>query len=277
MTGVIDVGGGLRGIYGAGVFDYCLDHGIQFDYCIGVSAGSANIASYLGQQRGRNYQFYMEYAFRKQYMSLYNLLHAGSYIDLDYVYGELSKHDGENPLNFKAIQMSGSQMKVVALNALTGEPLYFDKADLSQDDYHIFKASSCIPVVCKPYFINGIPCYDGGIADPVPVQKAFDDGCNKAVVILTRPQDFTRVQSKDARMARLLRHKYEKAADNLLHRHEMYNDGVSLAKQYAKQHKVLIIAPDDCCGMSTLTKNKHSMDRMYHKGYADAASIQSFL
>ena len=25
-TGVVDVGGGLRGVYTAGVFDYCLDH-----------------------------------------------------------------------------------------------------------------------------------------------------------------------------------------------------------------------------------------------------------
>jgi len=29
-TGVIDVGGGLRGIYAAGIFDYCMDKGIQF-------------------------------------------------------------------------------------------------------------------------------------------------------------------------------------------------------------------------------------------------------
>lgn len=60
MTGVVDVGGGLRGIYGAGVFDYC----------IGVSAGSANIASYVAGQRDRNYKFYTEYTFRSQYMSI---------------------------------------------------------------------------------------------------------------------------------------------------------------------------------------------------------------
>ena len=48
MIGVVDVGGGLRGVYGAGVFDTCLDEGIAFDYLIGVSAGSANVASFLG-------------------------------------------------------------------------------------------------------------------------------------------------------------------------------------------------------------------------------------
>lgn len=67
-TGIVDVGGGLRGIYAAGVLDCCLDAGIRFDMAIGVSAGSANIASYLAGQRGRNYRFYTEYAFRKEYI-----------------------------------------------------------------------------------------------------------------------------------------------------------------------------------------------------------------
>ena len=52
--GVIDVGGGLRGIYAAGVFDWCLENGVKFDYGIGISAGSANLASNLSGQRGRN-------------------------------------------------------------------------------------------------------------------------------------------------------------------------------------------------------------------------------
>ena len=40
-TGIVDVGGGMRDIYGAGIFDYCLDAGITFDCCVGVSAGRA--------------------------------------------------------------------------------------------------------------------------------------------------------------------------------------------------------------------------------------------
>ena len=33
-TGVIDVGGGLRGIYAVGIFDYCMDHNIHFDFIL---------------------------------------------------------------------------------------------------------------------------------------------------------------------------------------------------------------------------------------------------
>lgn len=277
MTGVVDVGGGLRGIYGAGVFDYCLDHEIRFDYCIGVSAGSANIASFLGGQRGRNYRFYMEYAFRRQYMSLSNLIHTGSYLNLDYCYGELSREGGENPLDYEAIRQSPAVMKVVAMDAVTGRTVYFDKCDMFQDHYDILKASSSIPLVCKPYVVNGIPCYDGGLSDPVPVQKAFDDGCDRVAVILTRPENFVRVPGKDARMARLLRHRYPKAAEGLAKRWQTYNDGVALAKRYAGEKHALILAPGDTCGLNTLTKNKKSLEQLYRKGYRNAAALQRFL
>ena len=97
VTGIIDVGGGLRGIYAAGILDYCMMHSIQFDCCIGVSAGSANMAAYLAGQQGRNYRYYQEYSFRKEYMGMGNLLHTGSYINLDYFYGTLSNAGGESP------------------------------------------------------------------------------------------------------------------------------------------------------------------------------------
>lgn len=277
MTGIVDVGGGLRGIYGAGVFDYCLDHEIRFDYCIGVSAGSANIASYLGRQRGRNYQFYMEYAFRRQYMSLSNLLHTGSYLNLDYCYGELSNRAGENPLNYEAITKSQAIMKIVAMDAVTGRTVYFDKSDLDQDNYDVLKASSSIPLICRPYVVNGISCFDGGLSDPIPVQKAVDDGCDRVAVILTRPENFIRVPDKDIRMAKLLRRRYPQAAESLERRSQTYHNGVALAKKYTEEGRALIIAPDDICGMKTLTKNKKSMELLYRKGYRDAAALLPFL
>ena len=48
MLGIIDVGGGLRGAFTAGVYDYFLDRKVQpFGYLLGVSAGSANMVTYL--------------------------------------------------------------------------------------------------------------------------------------------------------------------------------------------------------------------------------------
>ena len=86
MTGYIDVGGGMRAVYGAGVLDCCLDDGLEFPYYIGVSAGSANIISYLGGHKERTLRFYRDYSSRREYMSFYNLVRNKSYIGLDYIY-----------------------------------------------------------------------------------------------------------------------------------------------------------------------------------------------
>ncbi|MGN1344393.1 MAG: patatin family protein [Traorella sp.] len=275
--GVVDVGGGLRGIYAAGVFDYCLDNDIIFDYCIGVSAGSANVAAFIGKQYRRNYAFYSEYSFRKEYMSVKNYVTKGNYIDLDYVYGTLSYTDGESPLDYSMIMENPSEMIVVATNALTGQATYFDKNDLKLNCYDIFKASSAIPFVCRPYIIDDIPYYDGALSDPVPIEKAFEYGCDKVILILTKPVDTIRNSKKDKIIANRIRKSYPNAAENLKKRAKKYNYHITIAKEYEQQGKLLIIAPNDTCGVDTLTKNKEALNLLYAKGYQDAQVIEKFL
>ena len=51
---------------------------------------------------------------------------------------------------------------------------------------------------------NGRLYYDGGLSDPIPVKKAFADGCDKLVVILTRPKNYYRSPSKDIKASWLI-------------------------------------------------------------------------
>ncbi len=277
MVGVIDVGGGLRGIYGAGIFDYCMDHHIQFDYCSGVSAGSANTISYLAGQRGRNYTFYTDYTFRKEYMSFSNFIRKGSYLDLEYIYGTLTNEGGENPLDYDAIMKNPAQYRVVCTNAKTGDPVYFSKADIEKNNYGIIKGSSCVPIVDKPYTYHGVEYFDGGLSDPIPIEKAFEDGCDKVVVILTKPIDYYRDSKEDVRFSKLLRRKYPKSAQKLASRGLLYNQQLDVCKKYQKMGKVKIIAPKSVDGLNTLTKDKEKLIHLYNMAYFDAEQIESFL
>ena len=272
-TGILDVGGGLRGIYGAGVLDRCMEQGVKFDCCIGVSAGSANMCSYVAGQHGRNKPFYQEYSFRPEYMSVKNLLRKHSYLDLEYVYGTLSNAGGENPLDFAALMRDPRELYIVAAEAQTGKARYFTKADLRQDDYRPLMASCCIPVVDQPYFIDGVPYYDGGLADPVPLEKAFALGCDRVAVILTKPVAPERNSRRDAELAKLLQHKYPEAAKGLALRAEHYNKAVRQALKLEQQGSVCVIAPDSTEGMATLTKDKQSLEKMYQKGWHDAEKL----
>lgn len=268
MIGLIDVGGGMRDIYGAGVTDCFCDNGIKFDLCIGVSAGSANVASFLAKQKGRNYRYFASYASRKDYMSAANMMKKGSYIDLDYVYSVLSNEDGEDPIDFDALSVSETGFLTVATNARTGEAAYFDKSHITRNDLWVLKASSAIPLVCKPHKHGEELYFDGGVADPIPIEKAFEMGCDKVVVVIPRPpKEKTR---EPETMMKLLMKRYPAVLDKMLHRPEIYNKKLKLVYECVENGSVILIAPDSDKGLNMITRDEAKLDAYYKKGYADA-------
>lgn len=275
--GVIDVGGGTRGIFGAGVLDRCMDLGIRFSHFVGVSAGSANGASYIAGQKGRNFVFYNDFAFRKEYMSFDNFKRTGSYIDLDYIYGTLSNEDGEYPLDYDAMMADPCGFEVVATNALTGRAIYFRKEEMERNRYDFFKASSCVPGINKPYYVGKIPCYDGGLADPIPYKRAFRAGCDKVVVILTKPRDTVRNSGKDRLLAAAIAWEYPKAAETWINRANVYNKSVSEIFELEKEGKVLIIAPENIGELKTLSQDHAALEDLYDQGLRAAAAIPGFI
>ena len=133
------------------------------------------------------------------------------------------------------------------------------------------KASCSIPFVCLPYWIDGVPYYDGALSDPIPFMKAFSTGCEKVVLILTKPEDFIRTSGKDRKLAFMIHRKYPKAAERLKLRADRYNRQVELAKEYEAQGRLLIVAPD------TLTQDTEAMKQFYQKGLHDGEQIASFV
>lgn len=277
MTGLIDVGGGFRDIYGAGVLDTCLENNINFDCCVAISAGSGNIAAFLAKQYKRCYRFYTEYMQRKETMSFSNLWDGKHLLDLDYIYNDLSALDGEDPIDYGNIENYGGIFNIIVTDAITGRPHYFEKKDLKPDNFNVIKASASIPIICGRTEIDGHIYYDGGISDPVPVKRALELGCDKIVLILTRPVDFDATPSGDLRIAALMDEECHKCANALRVHSRRYNRGIRLAKELEAQGKCLIIAPDDTCGVGTLTRDKEKLDALYHKGCEDGKKIMDFL
>ena len=266
MIGIVDVGGGMRGVFGCGVTDFLLDNDITFDYCLGVSAGSANLASYVSRQRGRNYRYYTKYSLRSEYMSAFNFVTKHSFFDLDYVYSVLSDSDGEDPLDYKTLSQSNQIYKAVATNGETGEPHYFTKDDFRQDFYEPLKASSAIPGVCKPVSIDGTDYFDGGVSDPIPVEKALADGCDHVFLILTKPIDFVKKPEMFKSAYTKVLKNYPAVIKKLNIRHETYNNEIKKALELSKEGKVTIIAPDGGYSVTAFTRNIRELNHLYNEG-----------
>jgi predicted patatin/cPLA2 family phospholipase len=277
MIGILDAGGGMRAVYAAGVYDYLLDRDIDIEYCVGVSAGSANQVSYIAHQRGRNDPFYSDYAFRPEYMSVKNYITKGSYIDLDYVYGELTNEGGEYPLDYDAYVANPATHVIVGTVAETAETKFFTKADMKRNAYYPIAASSCMPMVCKPYQVDGVLYYDGGVADPIPYEKAFSDGCDKLICIVTRPRNFRKTKMKGMYITKALMRKYPAMVDALENRHILWNAQFEAVQKLEAEGKCLLLCPDDSCGVTSLTKDKESFGKLYSKGYVDAQAVEKFI
>lgn len=277
MIGIVDVGGGMRCVYTSGIYDRLLDENIMLPYCLGVSAGAANLITYVAKQKGRTLPFYREYAKRKEYMSMENLIKTGSYISLDYVYSVLSNEDGENPLDYETFKNSDVIFKAAATRASNGKARFFTNEDIVKNDYGVLKASSCLPGVCKPVKFQNELYFDGGVAEPVPVEKAFEDGCDKVILVLTKsrqeymtPMLATKVLSSRIR-------KYPAVFELMRILHTRCKDIFEKVSEWEKEGKVLVIEPADCFGMNTLTRDYEPMTKMYEQGYNDAEKIIEFV
>ena len=273
MLGIVDVGGGMRCIYSAGVYDCFFDRKVEVGYCLGVSAGSANLISFVCGQRGRNLEFYSNYALRKEYMSVSNLLKTGSYIGLDYIFSTLCNTDGEYPLDFEHFRKSGILYRAAATRASDGKSVFFENPDVKENGYDILKASCALPVACKPYPIDGELYFDGGIAEPIPIQKAFDDGCDKVILVLTKPRaEYTKPIGKTKLVHAVLR-QYPAVAGLMDSLHIRSAKILEEAKTLEKEGRLIILEPSDCYGMKTLTRDKITIYKMYRQGYEDARRL----
>ncbi|MCD7775620.1 MAG: patatin family protein, partial [Clostridiales bacterium] len=171
MTGIIDVGGGMKCAYSAGLYDFFMDNGIEFDYYLGVSAGSMNLLSYIAGERGRNIEIYRLSAEGDEYLSLSNLVHYGAYMNYDKVRENFYSDKGSNPFDFNSFFSSKKPFVISVTDAHTCQTVYFSKEkDMLETDrtLDIVSASCCIPLASKPINIDGVPYFDGGVAEPIP-------------------------------------------------------------------------------------------------------------
>ena len=275
--GVVDVGGGMRGVFASGVLDYCLEAGIKFDCCVGVSAGSANLITYLAGQKERNFTFYHEYAFRQKYMSLSNFIFKGSYFDLNYIYGTLGNSDGENPLDYEAYENNPADFFVVAEDAVSGAPVYFTRSHIKKDDCRVLMASSSIPGINKPFDIGGKLYFDGALADPVPIQKAFLEGCDRVVLLLSKPMDEPLDYQTDVFLSNLISGQFPVSANKLMLRAEKYDRSIALANQYASMNRLLFVAPNETFGVTATKKTKVGIEKLYAHGKEEGKKISAWL
>lgn len=265
-VGLVLEGGGLRGIFTAGVLDVLLDENIHIDGAIGVSAGALFGVNFPSKQKGRALRYNKKYAKDKRYMGLHSLLTTGNIVNRDFAYYELPTT--LDPFDQKAFKQSGMDFWVTVTNVETGEPEYI-KITNAFEQMEAFRATSSMPIVSKIVEIEGKKYLDGGISDSIPVQKFIEMGYDKIIVILTRPLEY-RKQPSSMWLFKLFYRKYPKLIERWANRYAEYNQAVEQVIELNEKQQIFVIRPSKTLKIGRLEKDVNKIQAMYDLGVEDA-------
>lgn len=268
-NGLIMEGGGMRGIYTSAVLDYFLEKDIKFDYTIGVSAGAINAASFLSKQKERTKNVLMKYTNDSRYMGMGNLIREGNFFGTDFAYNQIPNK--LIPFDYDTFFNSNTVFKIGVTNCNTGEAEYFEKNSFNQESImDVVRASGSLPFLSKMVNINGVPYLDGGISDSIPIRKAITDGCNKLVLILTRPRGYRKSSSKISFFADIFYKKNPMLAEVLKKRYMVYNETLDYIESLEEKNEIFIIRPSETVEISRLEKDSSKLENLYNLGVRDS-------
>lgn len=267
-TGLVLEGGGVRGIYTAGVLDVFMEHGLSFDGVIGVSAGAIHGCSYLSGQKGRSIRYYRKYVSDPRFMSWRSWIRTGDVVGADFCYHELP--DRLDVYDHEAFLRNPTPFYVVCTDLETGKPAYIRLTDMrAQIEY--LRASASLPYFSRIVELDGHKYLDGGCSDSIPLEAFRRMGYGRSVVILTRDAAYRKSPELRA-LPGLVYRRYPAFAEALLTRHIMYNRQTEYVEACMQDGSAFVIRPSKPLEIGRLEKDPEKVQQVYDQGRADAES-----
>lgn len=263
--GLVLEGGACKGIFTAGVLDCWMRKEVFFPYVVSVSAGTCNAFDYVSNQYERTKNCMIPQNKQDGYFGIDRLIKTGHAFDLDRVFEEYAYHQ----FPFDSVTYFNSPIinEIVVTNCSTGKAEYMiEKEDVGKLLLK-GKASSSIPLLADMVKIEDDYYLDGGLADSIPIERAFKEGCDKVVVILTHNNGYIPNVSKKLRF--IYNKKYEKFPNllkTIYNRPNMYRDEMELLGKYKKEGTVFVISPEQKA-VKRLEADNRKMDNYYSHGY----------
>lgn len=264
--GLVLEGGGMRGIYTAGVLDVFLENGIRFDGVIGVSAGAIHGASFVSGQKGRSIRYYKKYCRDRHFMSWWSFLTSGDIVGRRFCYQDLPER--LDPYDYKAFRESGTEYYVGCSNVETGKPEYLRITNM-RTQVDRMRASASLPYVSRIVNVDGKKLLDGGCTDSVPLRAFMQMGFSRNVVVLTRPQDYVK-KPENQKLAKCFFRKYPAFADALANRHHSYNENIKEIRKLEEAGSAFVIRPAAALKIGRMDHDPEKIQQVYEIGRKDA-------
>ena len=261
-------GGGLRGIYTAGVLDVFLDNNISIDCIIGVSMGSLIGINYCSKQRGRAIRYNLKYCNDKRYIGLNSFLKTGNVANKQFDYYDIP--DKLDPFDYDEFKKSKVEFLCTVTNLETGKAEYIEINDCKKQVEYL-RAGSSIPGLSKIVKIDDKKYLDGGIGDSIPVRKAIQLGYDKIIVVTTRDINYRKGNSKMKTLSRIYK-KYPNFVKSIKSRNKRYNDTVDEVISLEKKGDIFVIRPSKRIKVRRIEKRRSVIKEQYDLGVLDTVN-----
>ena len=171
------------------------------------------------------------------------------------------------PIDFDRLQqhLKGKSFYVVVSDAESGNPEYIE---LSKENYiNEMLATGSLPVLMKnPILLQGKRKYDGGITDPIPVQKAYAMGAKEIIIIRTYEQTFIRKTKLENYIAAFATRSYPNISQALKTNTATYNAALEFINNPPSDCKITQICPPKRLTAKRATTNIEIMKADYQVG-----------
>ncbi len=265
-TAIVCEGGAMRGAYTSGVLQALMRNEVWADVLVGVSAGAVNGISYVSKQIDRGYRCNVFYSQDKRYLSLDNFLKTGSAFGFDFLFEDIPNH--HEPFHHQDFMLSSCDYFAGAFDVHSGKTHFFPKEDIAPG-FLALRASCAIPGFSPIVSFQGREWLDGGIADPIPWDKALLEGCSKLFVILTRPRDYRKSFDRSYPLFEVKYRAYPKLLYTLQRRHLLYNKSLQELARLEKLGKAVVVAPRKPLPIGRFGRNPLLLTEAYQQGFLD--------
>ena len=236
QAGLVLEGGGMKGVYTAGVLDFFTEKGIDFSHIYGVSAGACHMCSYLSRQKGRALSVSVDYLDTRRYCSLESLVTSGDLFNVDFCYHLIPEY--LYPYDYETFEKYPGKAYSVVTNIETGQPEYLR----------------------------------GGISDAIPLEQSILDGNRQNIVVMTKEVGFVRKPASASQLGLIkLRYlKYPKVYELMADRHIRYNECLDYIDRQEKNGQAFVIRPHKKSDVGRIEKDKDKLIALYEEGYQEA-------
>lgn len=265
-TSLVLEGGGMRGAYTAGALSWLIDNNIEFDNAYGISTGAVHLTNFLTKNVKNLFEFSVDYIRDNNAIGLKSILRCGHLVDYDYLFDEIMMKIAH--FDFSELKKIKTNAKIGTYELKTGKTEYHPVQELKLEE---LKAACTLPLLGKLVKLGDRQMLDGGITEMIPINESIKDGCEKHLIITTKPGDYVRKPSSKF-VVEIMKLRYKDCpniGNDYEIRHHNYYKQISTINKLVEEKSALYIFPSKPSNVTRLGGSREDLVELYNLGRAD--------